>query len=67
MEKRLAPKRKTSTCIDIKMANIMKERIWAYKKSELIGENILAYDPVPGIQKGCISLDEATDGKAWSL
>ena len=41
--------------------------IWAYKKSELIGENVLAYDPVPGMQKGCISLDEATGGKAWSL
>ncbi|NNC70713.1 MAG: gluconate 2-dehydrogenase subunit 3 family protein [Flavobacteriaceae bacterium] len=41
--------------------------IWAYKTSEYVGENVLAYDPVPGIQKGCISLEEATGGKAWSL
>jgi len=49
------------------LVGLRSSAIWAYKKSELIGENILAYDPVPGIQKGCISLDEATDGKAWSL
>lgn len=41
--------------------------IWAFKTSEEIGENVLAYDPVPGAQKGCISLNEATGGKAWSL
>ena len=41
--------------------------IWAYKTSEYVGENVLAYDPVPGEQKGCISLEEATGGRAWSL
>lgn len=41
--------------------------IWAFKTSELIGKNVLAYDPVPGAQKGCIPLSEATGGKAWSL
>lgn len=41
--------------------------VWAYKTSELIGETVLAYDPIPGKQQGCISLDEATGGKAWSL
>lgn len=41
--------------------------IWAYKTSELIGETVLAYDPIPGPAKGCISVEEATDGKAWSL
>lgn len=41
--------------------------IWAYKKSQLIGEEILAYDPIPTTQLGCISLEEATGGKAWSL
>ena len=44
--------------------------IWAYKTSELVGEEILAYDPVPGEQKGCITVEEATGewgGRAWSL
>lgn len=41
--------------------------IWAFKTSQEIGENVLAYDPVPGTQKGCIPLNEATSGKAWSL
>ena len=43
------------------------QSIWAYKTSEDIGENVLAYDPIPGTQKGCIDLNEATGGKAWSL
>ena len=44
--------------------------IWAYKTSEKVGEEVLAYDPIPGEQKGCISVEEATGewgGKAWSL
>lgn len=41
--------------------------IWAYKTSEKVGEDVLAYDPIPGEQKGCISLEEATGGRAWSL
>ena len=40
--------------------------VWAYKTSEKIGEDVLAYDPVPAEQKGCIPLSE-TNGKAWSL
>lgn len=41
--------------------------IWAYRTSEKVGEEVLAYDPIPGEQKGCISLEEATGGRAWSL
>lgn len=41
--------------------------IWAYKTSEYVGEKVLAYDPIPGELIGCMSLDEATGGKAWSL
>jgi len=41
--------------------------VWAYKTSEQVGETVLAYDPVPGKQLGCISLEEATGGKSWSL
>ena len=43
------------------------QSVWAYKTSKDIGENVLAYDPVPGVQKGCIDLNQATGGKAWSL
>ena len=41
--------------------------VWGFKTSEEIGENVMAYDPVPGAYKGCESLDELTGGKAWSL
>ncbi|MBJ6366648.1 gluconate 2-dehydrogenase subunit 3 family protein [Snuella sedimenti] len=41
--------------------------VWSYKTSKEIGLNVLSYDPVPGSQKGCISVEEATGGKAWSL
>lgn len=41
--------------------------IWAYKTNERIGEQVLAYKSIPGEQKGCIDLQEATGGKAWAL
>lgn len=41
--------------------------IWSYKTSEYIGEEVLAYLPVPGEYIGCGDLDELTGGKAWSL
>ena len=41
--------------------------ITAFKTNEYIGENILAYVPIPGQQKGCVDLMEATGGKAYSL
>lgn len=49
------------------LINIRGTAIWAYKTSEQIGKKVLAYDPIPGWQKGCMSLEEATGGKAWSL
>jgi hypothetical protein len=39
----------------------------AFKTNEYIGENVLAYVPIPGEQKGCVDLMEATGGIAWSL
>ncbi len=38
----------------------------AYKTTEEIGENVLAYDPVPAADY-CGDLDELTGGKSWSL
>ena len=49
------------------LTGLRGKAVWAYKKSELIGEEVLAYNPVPGAQKGCININEATGGKAWSL
>jgi len=39
----------------------------AYKNSQKIGEEVLAYDPVPGLYNGCMPLEEATQGRSWSL
>ena len=41
--------------------------ITAFRTNEFIGENVLAYAPIPGEQIGCIDLKKATGGKAWSL
>lgn len=49
------------------LTDLRNSAVWAYKTSEEIGENVMAYDPVPGMQQGCVSLDETTGGKAWSL
>jgi len=49
------------------LRNLRNITIWAFKTSEKVGEEILAYDPIPGKLQGCISLEEVTNGKAWSL
>ena len=55
----------------ITVSNLLNTIKWmsinAYRTTELIGETVLAYDPIPSEQKGCISIKEATKGKAWSL
>ena len=48
-------------------AELRNLTINAFRTNEYIGENVLAYQPVPGINVGCVDLDEATGGKAWSL
>ena len=49
------------------LTNLKSLMIRAYRGSELVGEQFLAYDPIPGRHTGCIDLDEATGGKSWSL
>lgn len=49
------------------LKDLRSKAVWAYKMSEYVGENILAYNPIPGEYKSCIDLNEVTDGKAWSL
>lgn len=41
--------------------------VWAYKGSEYIGEEVLAYLPIPGQYVACENVNELTGGKAWSL
>jgi len=45
--------------------NLRDLTIWGYKSSELVGENVLSYLPVPGEYIGCGDLQELTGGKAW--
>ena len=48
------------------LKNIKSDAIWAYRISEFVGENVLAYDPIPGVAY-CGDLQELTGGKSWSL
>ena len=41
--------------------------ISAYKNSEYVGEEVLAYLQIPGGYIGCGDLDELSGGRAWSL
>ncbi len=49
------------------LTDLRSKVMWAYTTSEQVGEHVLAYDPIPGVQLGCISVEEATRGKKWSL
>lgn len=49
------------------LSGVREITIWAWKESEPIGKNVLWYDPVPGIQKGCIPLSEAGNGNAMAF
>lgn len=49
------------------LTNIRSTAIWSYKNSQKIGEEVLAYEPIPGQQTGCVDVQEATGGRAWSL
>ena len=49
------------------LAKIREMAVFAYKNSEMVGEQVLPYLPVPGGYTGCGSLEELTGGKAWSL
>lgn len=47
--------------------NLREMTIWAYKTSEYVGENVLAYMPVPGEYIGCGDVNELTGGRDYSL
>ena len=48
-------------------SNLRGMTIWGYKTSEYVGEEVLAYLPVPGEYIGCGDVQELSGGKAWSL
>ena len=47
------------------LSSLRNMTIEAYFQSEQIGEEVLAYDPIPGRFDGCIPSEEV--GKVWSL
>ncbi|WP_405385052.1 gluconate 2-dehydrogenase subunit 3 family protein [Maribacter sp. LLG6340-A2] len=47
--------------------NLRGLTIWGYKASEYVGEEVLAYLPVPGEYIACGDAQELTGGKDWSL
>jgi len=47
--------------------NLRDMTIWGYKTSEYVGEEVLAYLPVPGEYIACGDTQALTGGKAWSL
>lgn len=49
------------------LTSIRGQAIWAWKRMEVIGEEVLWYDPVPGVYQGCIPTSEAGNGKVMSL
>ena len=54
--------------VNFSLLKSLRDRgIFAFKNSQQIGEEVLAYAPIPKEQKGCVNLQEATGGKAWSL
>ncbi|KQC30454.1 gluconate 2-dehydrogenase subunit 3 family protein [Flagellimonas eckloniae] len=49
-------------------ANSLRDiSIWSYKTSEYVGEEVLAYLPVPGEYIACEDEQKLTQGRAWSL
>ncbi|GAA3563178.1 gluconate 2-dehydrogenase subunit 3 family protein [Snuella lapsa] len=55
---------------EITVSNLLNTIKWmtinAYRTTELIGETVLAYDPVPGASY-CDDLNNLTQGRAWSI
>ena len=55
-----------SDIITIAIKDIRKLTVGAYKINEFVGEKLMAYNPVPGQQKGCVDLNQASGGIVWS-
>lgn len=49
------------------LLSVRRYTLFGYFTSEKVGEEILNYDPVPGIQIGCMPIEDVTNERAWSL
>ena len=47
--------------------NLRGMTIWGFKTSEYVGEEVLAYLPVPGEYIACEDVETLTGGKDWSI
>jgi hypothetical protein len=66
-EKEAFKKSKKDNLIFGLLSDLRTSVVWAYKNTGEVGKEILAYDPIPGKYEGCITVEEATGGKAWAL
>ena len=49
-------------------ANSLRDMtVWSYKNTEYIGEEVLAYLPIPGQYVACDDVETLTQNRAWSL
>ena len=49
------------------LENLRGLTIFGYKSSDYIAKEVMVYVPIPGQQKGCVDVQEATKGKSYSL
>jgi len=49
------------------LLSVRRYTLFGYFTSEKVGEEILNYDPVPGIQIGCMPIEDVPNERAWSL
>jgi hypothetical protein len=49
------------------LLSIKNYTLFGYYTSEKVGEEVLNYDPIPGVQMGCIPIEDVPNGRAWSL
>ena len=49
------------------LLSIKNYALFGYYTSEKVGEEVLNYDPIPGVQMGCIPIEDVPNGRAWSL
>lgn len=46
------------------VTQVVDSTFWSYFTSELVGETVMRYDPVPGVYEGCIPYEAGQ--RAWS-
>ncbi len=49
------------------LISVRSYTLLGYFTSEKVGKEVLIYDPIPGSYQACIPVEEATNGRAWTL